>query len=302
VTKRGKLMPSKEVLEQKSKEVEDISNLLERYKVIGIASLQKVRAPQLQELKKNLADKVFMRVLKNTLMRLAIENCKEKADLKKLEQHMKGPNVFMFTDVNPFRLALILERGKVKTTAKSGDIAAFDVTVPAGNTGQPPGPIISQLNAVGLPTRIESGSVWINKDTLVVRKGEAINERLASMLSKLGVKPVETGLAMKVAFDEGLIITENQLKMDIEGTKRDVENAFAGSFALSIGITYPTRQTMTTILKVAHKEAYALAIGVAIPTKETVEDLIRKAHAQMLSLSTRAPTVEAKTTTEKMLK
>jgi large subunit ribosomal protein L10 len=299
VIKRGKLMPSKQVLEQKSREVEDITNLLKRYNVIGIASLQKVRAAQLQEFKRNLADKVFMRVLKNTLMKLAIENCKERADLKKLEEHMKGPNVFMFTDVNPFKLALILERGKVKTTAKSGDIAAFDVVVPAGNTGQPPGPIISQLNAVGLPTRIESGSVWINKDTLVVKRGEAINERLASMLSKLGIKPVETGLAMTVAFDEGLIITQNQLKIDIEGTKRDVENAFAESFVLSIGTGYPTKETMVALLQIAHREAYALAIGATIPTKETVEDLIRKAHAEMLSLSSRVPTVEAKTTTEK---
>lgn len=297
--KRGKLMPSKQVLEQKTREVEDITNLLKRYNVIGIASLQKVRAAQLQEFKKNLADKVFMRVLKNTLMKLAIENCQERADLKKLEEHMKGPNVFMFTDVNPFKLALILERGKVKTTAKSGDIAAFDVVVPAGNTGQPPGPIISQLNAVGLPTRIESGSVWINKDTLVVKRGEAINERLASMLSKLGIKPVETGLAMTVAFDEGLIITQNQLRIDIEGTKRDVENAFAESFALSIGTGYPTKETMVALLQIAHREAYALAIGATIPTRDTVEDLIRKAHAEMLSLSSRVPTVEAKTTTEK---
>jgi large subunit ribosomal protein L10 len=292
-------MPSKQVLEQKTREVEDITNLLKRYNVIGIASLQKVRAAQLQEFKKNLADKVFMRVLKNTLMKLAIENCQDRADLKKLEEHIKGPNVFMFTDVNPFKLALILERGKVKTTAKSGDIAAFDVVVPAGNTGQPPGPIISQLNAVGLPTRIESGSVWINKDTLVVKRGEAINERLASMLSKLGIKPVEAGLAMTVAFDEGLIITQNQLKIDIEGTKRDVENAFAESFALSIGTGYPTKETMVALLQIAHREAYALAIGATIPTKETVEDLIRKAHAEMLSLSSRMSTVEAKTTTEK---
>jgi len=295
--KRGKPMPSKQVLEQKTKEVEEITNLLKRYKIIGIASLQKVRAPQLQEFKKNLADKVFMRVLKNTLMKLAIENCKERADLKKLEEHMKGPNVFMFTDLNPFKLALILERGKVKTTAKSGDTAAFDVVVPAGNTGQPPGPIISQLNAVGLPTRIESGSVWINKDTLVVKKGEAINERLASMLSKLGIKPVETGLTLTVVLDEGLIVTQNQLKLDLEGTEHDVENAYAESFALSLSISYPTKENMVALLQITHKEAYALSLGAAIPTKETIEDLIRKAHAEMLSLSSRVPTLERKAAT-----
>jgi large subunit ribosomal protein L10 len=272
---------------QKTKEVEEITNLIKGYSIIGIASLQKVRAAQLQEFKRNLADKVYMRVLKNTLMRLAIENCKERPDLKKLEEHVKGSNVFMFTNLNPFRLSLILERGKVKTTAKSGDIAAFDVVVPAGNTGQPPGPIISQLNAVGLPTRIESGSVWINKDTLVARKGQQINERLASVLSKLGIKPVETGLALTVAFDDGLIVTQEQLKLDIDGTKHEVESAYAESFALSLSISYPTKENMVTLLQLAQKEAYALSVGAAIPTKETVEDLLRMANSQMLSLDSK---------------
>lgn len=287
-------MPSKQILQQKTKEVEQIAELIKQHKIIGIASLQKVRAAQLQEFKKNLADKVFMRVLKNTLVKLAIEKCEERPELKKLEEHLKGSNVFMFTDINPFKLALILEKGKIKTTAKSGDIAAFDVVVPAGNTGQPPGPIISQLNAVGLPTRIESGSVWINKDTLVVRKGEAINERLASILSKLGIKPVETGFALTVVFDEGLAITQNQLKLDVDGTRHSIEEAYAQSFALSLSIAYPTRENVASLLQVAHREAYSLSLGAAVPTKDTVEDLIRKAHAEMLSLNSRLPRAEEK--------
>lgn len=287
-------MPSEQILQEKVKEVDEIAQLINEHKVLAIASLKKVRAAQLQEFKKNLADKVFMRVIKNTLMKMAIEKCKDKQDLKILEEHLQGSNIYIFTDLNPFKLALALEKGKVKTTAKSGDIAAFDVVVPAGNTGQPPGPVISQLNAAGLPTRIESGSVWISKDTLVVKKGEEIAERLASVLSKLGIKPVESGLAMSYAFDEGLVITQEQLKLDIEGTKQTVERAYADSFSLSLSIAYPTTENTPTLVQVAHREAYALSMSAAIPTKETVEDLVRKAHAEMLSLSSRLPTLEEK--------
>jgi len=287
-------MPSQQVLEGKLQEVENIAELIKKYKVVGIASLQKVRAAQMQEFKKNLADKVYMRVMKNTLMKRAIENCKEKPDLRKLEEHLQGSNVYIFTDEDPFRLALILERGKVKTTAKSGDLAAFDVVVPAGNTGQPPGPIISQLNAVGLPTRIESGSVWITKDTLVVKKGEAINERLASMLSKLGIKPVESGLAMTYVFEEGLIITQEQLRLDLDEVRHDIERAYADSLAISVSAAYPMKENIEILLQVAHREAYMLSLNAEIPTKETIVDLIRKAHAEMLGLSSRLPTLEQK--------
>ena len=171
-------MPSQQVLDEKSSEVEAIKDIFKEYKSVGIASLKKVRASQLQELKKTMKGQVYLRVLKNTLIKIAIEEMNQ-AELKKLEEYLEGSNVFLFTDLNPFKLALMLEKGKVKTFAKANDIAAEDIVVPSSNTGQPPGPVISQLNAVGLPTRIENGSVWVSKDTLVVRRGEPINDRLS---------------------------------------------------------------------------------------------------------------------------
>jgi large subunit ribosomal protein L10 len=277
-------MPSQQVLEEKTGEVEAIKDLLKEYKSIGIASLQKVRATQLQALKKNLAGKVYMKVLKNTLTKLAIENMK-RDDLKKLEEYLEGSNLLLFTNLNPFKLALLLERGKVKTTAKSGDTAAMDVVIPTGNTGQPPGPIISQLNAVGLPTRIESGSVWVSKDTLVVRKGEPISERLASVLSKLGIKAVEAGLSMRAILDEGTMIDGKQLKIDVEGTRNSLEQSHGEAFALSLNIAYPTTENTTILLQIAHQKAFTLSLNATVPTKETIADLVRKAHTEMLSLN-----------------
>ena len=277
-------MPSQQILEEKIGEVEEIKELLKGYKSIALASLQKVRASQLQALKKKLAGTVYMKVLKNTLTKLALEGMKNN-DLKKLEEHLEGANLFLFTDINPFKLVLLLERGKVKITAKSGDISALNVVIPEGSTGQPPGPIISQLNAVGLPTRIESGSVWVSKDTLVVRKGEVISERLAAILSKLGIKAVEAGLSMKVVLDEGLIITGDLLKIDVEETRRKVEENNREAFALSLTIAYPTTENITMLLQTAHQKAFALSLNAAVPTKETIPDLLRKAHMEMQGLS-----------------
>jgi large subunit ribosomal protein L10 len=287
-------MPSQEILQEKISEIGAITQLVKQYEIIGIANLQKVRASQLQAFKKNLADKVYMKVIKNTLMKLALENCKDKVDPEKLVEYLTGSNVYLFTNLNPFRLTLLLEKGKVKTTAKAGDTAAFDVVVPAGNTGQSPGPIISQLNAVGLPTRIESGSVWVNKDTLVVREGEEISERLASVLSKLGMKPVEAGLSLKVVYDNGLIIPQEQLQIDVNVTRRSIETAGSDAFALSLSIAYPTKDNIVPLLQIAHQKAHALAINAVVVTKETAADLVRKAHMEMLSLSSRLSTIEEK--------
>ena len=277
-------MPSQQVLQEKSSEVEAIKDIFKEYKSIGIASLKKVRASQLQELKKSMKGQVYLRVLKNTLIKIALEEMNQ-AELKKLEEYLEGSNVFLFTDLNPFKLALMLERGKVRTTAKSGDIAADDVVIPASNTGQPPGPVISQLNAVGLPTKIENGSVWISKDTLVVRRGEPINERLAGVLSKLGIKAVELGISMRAVFDNGLMITGDQLRVDVPATKRSVEVSNQEAFALALEIGFTSKDTIKPLLQRAHQKAVALSVGAAIPTKETIADLIRKANAEMSSLN-----------------
>ena len=286
-------MPSQLVLEQKSTEVEEIQKVLVEYKSIGVASLKKVRAPQLQELKKSLLGQVHMRVMKNTLTRIAIENL-GKEDLKKLEPYLEGSNVLLFTNLNPFKLALLLEKGKVKTTAKSGDIAAMDVVVPQGNTGQPPGPFISQLNGVGLPTRIESGSVWVAKDTLVVHRGDVINERLAGVLSKLGIKAVESGLSMRAVYDEGLMVLENQLHIDIDATRKSLMANQSEAFALAMEIAYPTTETIRALLQTAQQKATALSMAAGIVTKDTVGDFIRKANAEMESLSKAAEKAKPK--------
>ncbi|MCL2359666.1 MAG: 50S ribosomal protein L10 [Candidatus Bathyarchaeota archaeon] len=280
-------MPSQQVLAEKSSEVAEIKGIFQEYKSVGIASLKKVRASQLQELKKTMKGQVYLRVLKNTLIKIALEELNQ-AELKKLEEYLEGSNVFLFTDLNPFKLAIMLERGKVKTTAKAGDTAAFDVVIPSSNTGQPPGPVISQLNAVGLPTRIENGSVWISKDTLVVRRGEPINDRLASVLSKLNIKAVELGISMRAVFDNGTMITGDQLIVDLAATQRSVETSNQEAFALALSIGYTTKETIRPLLQTAHQKAIALSLGAAIPTKDTIADLIRKANAEMTSLSSAA--------------
>jgi large subunit ribosomal protein L10 len=278
----------------KAEAVEEIRTFLQQHNAVGIADLQKVRAAQLQELRRKLEKSALIRVVKNTIMKRAIAECKDKPGLENLEEHLAGSNIFLFTNLNPFKLTLLLEKSRVKTTAKAGDIAAFDITISAGNTGLPPGPIISQFTAVGLPTRIEAGSVWVSRDTMVAKKGDVITARLASVLSKLGIKPVEIGLTLKAVYDEGLIIIKEQLQLDLSEVRQSIEEAHIYAFNLSVNAAYPIPENITLLLQTAHQEAYRLALNAGIPSPDIVKDLIRKAHAEMLSLSARLATVNEK--------
>jgi large subunit ribosomal protein L10 len=276
----------------KADKVKEITNLLSQYKALGIASLEKVRAANLQQLKKKLANNANFRVIKNSLITRALSEVKDKEGLENLEEYLTGPNIFLFTDLNPFKLAILLEKSRVNAKARAGDMAAFDVKVSAGNTGLPPGPIISQFTAVGLRTRIEAGSVWVAKDSVVAKKGDVISTQLASLLSKLGIKPVEVGLSLRVAYNDGMILTEEQLKLDLDEFRRSIEEAHNYAFNLSVKAAYPLPENIKFLLRMGQQEAYSLALNAGVLTKDTISDLLRKAHMEMVSLSARLDEVE----------
>ena len=282
----------RQAVQEKTEKIKEIKNLIQQHKVLGVASLQKIRAAQLQGLRRKLKGNASFLVIKNTIIRRAVAECKDKPGLEGLEEHLTGSNIYLFTNLNPFKLVLILQKSRVKATARAGDIASEDVIVPAGNTGLPPGPIISQFGSVDIPTRIESGGVWINRDTLVAKKGEAITARLANVLSKLGVKPVEVGLTLKAAYDEGLIIPEDQLQLNLEEIQRNIGEAQALALNLSLNSAYPMPENIRLLLQIVSQESFALAMNASVPTSDTVTELLKKANTEMLSLRSKLKAFE----------
>ena len=278
----------------KADKVTELKEFLSKYNAVGIASLEKVRSAQLQLLRKKLAKNACLRVVKNSLIVRAVSETMDSSEIEKLEEHLTGPNLYLFTNLNPFKLAILLDKSRVNATARGGDVAAFDVTVPAGNTGLPPGPIISQFTAVGLRTRIEAGSVYVSKATMVVKKGEPISTQLASLLSKLGIKPVEVGLSLKVVYDDGSIITEEDLVVDLDAVQRSVEEAHRFAFNLSLEAAIPLPENIGFLLRRGHQEAYSLALNAGVSNPDTVKDLVRKANTEMLSLSKKLDDTEKK--------
>jgi large subunit ribosomal protein L10 len=280
----------RQVPEWKTREVENLASLINKHRIVGIASLYKVRTVQLQQVKRALGKDVTVRVAKNTLVRRAVKECGEgKKNIGELLGKLTKENVFLFTDMNPFRLSLLLNKSKVRISAKAGDVVQDDVMVPAGNTGLPPGPMISELQAVGIPTRIETGSVWVAKDTVVAKKGQKLTPRLASMLSRLGIKPLEVGLSMVAAYDDGRVYTGEDLKVDVETVRQQMQDGWAQAFSLAVNAAYPTSATIGVILRKARESALALSINAAFPTNETIGHLLQLAHARAASLSGALP-------------
>src|SRR5947207_13665182 len=123
--------------------------LLDKYPVIAAADLTKGRSSQIHELRKRLRDRVAMVVTKNNLLRKSVQLSESSnGRVGEFVKDLQGSNILLFTDVNPYSLIILLEKSKVRVPAKAGDIATGEIMVPAGNTGLPPGPVISEFGEI----------------------------------------------------------------------------------------------------------------------------------------------------------
>jgi large subunit ribosomal protein L10 len=269
----------REYNEKKISTVERIAQLSNKYPVIVITQLSKVRSAQLMAVRKVLRGNAEIVVVKNKLAKLALKRAGIK-NADELLNRLTGQNALLFSNLDPFKLYLLLERNRVSLAARAGDVAPIDIVVPAGNTGQPAGPVLSEFREAGIPTKIESGSIWIVKDSVAAKAGSPISPKLASLLSKLGIKPIRAGLSIALAYDNGLIYAADSVTIDLEKYRESLVTGFASSKALAVEIGYLTTDTAPEIIAKAYREAFALAVEVGELTPETTAMIFGKAEAE----------------------
>ena len=279
-------MLTQQVAVWKKEIYDDLLELLNKYPVIAVADLQKVRSSQIQEIRKKLRGKAEFLVAKNTILRKAAEKAagqKEKVD--QFADSLTGSKVLIFTQMNPFELIIFLNKNKVRVPAKGGDIATSDIMIPGGNTGLQPGPVISEFNEAKVKTRIEGGSIFVAEDTIVVTKGDVIPVKTASLLSKLGMKPMEAGLSISSAYDNGLLIASNDLAFDLDKMKADITLAARLALGAAVEANMMLPETAPMIISKAYRQAVAVSVEAGFFTKETTNLIIQKAYANMNALS-----------------
>ncbi len=267
--------------------IEHVAELSRQYPVLAVTNLSKVRASQLMAVRKALRGKADVYVVKNKLAVIGLQ----KAGIKNADQllsHLKGQNALIFSTYDPFKLFLTLDKSKVFLAARAGDISPDDIIIPAGNTSLPAGPILSEFREAGVPTKIEGGSIWVNKDSVAVKKGAVITPKLASLLSKLNIKPIKAGLTIALAYEAGLIYAGDLVAIDLEQYRQSLMEAQSSSRGLAIVIGYVTKETAPDILGRIYREALALSIEAGVVDEETAPRILAKAEAEAAALLARA--------------
>ena len=248
------------VSEKKKEEVNYVKKLIQEHKVILIADLTNLPSAQLQSIKTKLKKDLKIRVTKKRILRIAINQLKDKRDLTKLEPYLENcMPALLVTNKDPFSIYKSIKRSKSYIAAKPGQIAPTDLVVEPGPTNFPPGPIIGELGQAGIIAAVEGGKVVVKRRTVLAKEGEEITPKSAGILAKLGVEPIEVGLHIVVAIDEGIVYERVVLDVDEEEYLNNLRKAHFEAVSLAIGVSYITKDSIRILLGKAQREMLALS-------------------------------------------
>ena len=272
---------------KKTRMYQQLQELPKKYKVLALVKMNKVRSTQILPLRKVLKEDVEFVSIKDKVAQKAFERL-DIPGVKDLIGDLTNQCMFLFTNMSPFKLNVLLAKNKVMMAARGGDIASMDVLIPAKNTGIAPGPMLTEFKDAGIPTKIDQGTIWIQKDTTPVKKGEVINEKLAAMLGKLDIKPIEAGISLYTALEDGLKYSTKDLTIDVEEIRDAFAQAYHDATALSVEIAYVTPENILQILGKASASARSVSVESGFITGETKEDILQRANQHARSLAEKA--------------
>jgi len=264
-----------------------MQELPKKYSVTALVRMEKVRASQLLPLRKKLLGEVEIVSIKDKIAKKAFEKL-DVPGAEKMKEMLTGQCVFMFTNMSPFKLNVLLGKNKVLLVARGGDTASIDVVVPPKNTGIAPGPMLTEFKENKIPTKIDQGTIWILKETTPVKKGEVISTKLAALLGKLDIKPIEARIVLNSALSESILFSEEDLVVDVDAFRDKIAQANQDALALSTEIAYVTEDNIAQILAKASQAGISLSVEAAYVTDETKEQILQKAHSQAKGVASKA--------------
>jgi large subunit ribosomal protein L10 len=122
-----------------------------------------------------------------------------------------------------------------------------------------------------------------------VKTGEKISSELASVLTRLGIEPIEIGLKLNAAYENGVIYTKDVLEIDEDRVRADVFTAYASALNVALKAEVYNKETIKHFLRDTHAKSLMLAIKAELVNKETIRSLLSKANMQMLAVAANAP-------------
>ncbi|MBS3099383.1 50S ribosomal protein L10 [Candidatus Pacearchaeota archaeon] len=242
--------------------VEKITEKIKKANTVLIASTKGLPSSQFQKIKKSLRGKAEVMVAKKSIILRAISGI-EKGALQNLKKEVVADVALMLSDLDAFELAGTLVESQSSAKAKAGNIAPENIDVEPGPTDLVPGPAISELGSVGLKVKVENGKLTIVTAATIAKEGDIINEKVASVMGKLGIAPMKVGFIPIAAYDAKSDMVYTEIKIDKKGALDELRNAIGKALGFAVNLGYTVKETISYFLSKAAMEEKVLSAKIA---------------------------------------
>ena len=242
--------------------VEKITEKIKKANTVLIASTKGLPSSQFQKIKKSLRGKAEVMVAKKSIILRAISGI-EKGALQNLKKEVVADVALMLSDLDAFELAGTLVESQSSAKAKAGNIAPENIDVEPGPTDLVPGPAISELGSVGLKVKVENGKLTIVTAATIAKEGDIINEKVASVMGKLGIAPMKVGFISIAAYDAKSDMVYTEIKIDKKGALDELRNAIGKALGFAVNLGYTVKETISYFLSKAAMEEKVLSAKIA---------------------------------------
>ncbi|ODV82861.1 hypothetical protein CANARDRAFT_30503 [[Candida] arabinofermentans NRRL YB-2248] len=268
----------------KDKKVEYFSKLkqlLEEYKSVFIVGVDNVSSQQMHEVRKALREDAVVLMGKNTMVRRALRGfISENPDYEKLMPFVRGNVGFIFTNSDLNSIREVILANKVAAPARAGAVAPGDVFVPAGNTGMEPGKT-SFFQALGVPTKIQRGTIEITTDVKILEAGNRVGPSEAALLNMLNISPFTYGLTIVQVYDQGQVFPASILDITDSELVAHFISAISTITQISLAAGYPTIPAVGHQIINNYKNVLALSVATdyTFEGSEAIKDRIANPEA-----------------------
>ncbi len=262
---------------QKKEKIEFAKRLakdLKTYKTCAVMETGATPDRLVQKVRNQLKPEAKFVVARKTLLLHAIGDDPE---LKKLVEHVNGNVALILTNKEPSEINEIVTANRMKMAAKPNQVSPEDIHVESGETTIAPGQAVTDLKAAGIDVQIQKGKVVISKSKVLVAKGAKVTTPVSKALKMLDIMPFEAGTKLKAALNNGLLFTEQALRIDRAFVEREISANFLQAHMLSTSIGFVTEYNVSELVKKAYISAMGLGVERGLYEPEVVEKLLAKA-------------------------
>lgn len=270
---------------QKKNAVDALIKLFSSYSAVAVVNLEGLPSAQFQRLRASLGDELHIVMSKKSVIKRAVAAVKGMHQgIDQLNNFLVGMPALIFTSQSPFKLANLLNKSKSRAPAKPGQTAPYDIVIPAGPTSFAPGPIISELASVGIKAGVEGGKIAVKVPSTVVREGEKIKPKVAEVLAKFNIQPMEIGLNLVSAYEKGIMYDRKVLSVDPATYVSELVSAAMESRAVALRIGFPAAETIVLLITKSAREARRIAKEFGIMVPELAEELVGNAGLEAAAI------------------